>query len=255
MRRAVARPVSRVGPLAAAPEIPDRLDGWLRPWRRVDPLAAPGRLNPSEAPPELPPGGEVWQAPDGTVYERSTARLDHDVDGVIVWRFEGPTGEAPALEVEALTGAKRREIRRPGGASIKRAALPGSRFGSRVFVARRRPKGETGRAVHICEGAVDALALVASGQAGEFDAVIAAHGAGALVDLAGRMTVTEGRIHMWAHGDEAGERAVRRASEILASRGARGTRHWGIGDVGDAVCDSGRFEVLPDVEIPTWEGQ
>ena len=222
---------------------PPELDAWLRPWRRLDPLIA------AERPAALPPA-PTWRAPDGAAYERSTRRLDGDVDGLVLWRWTPLDGTGgPALEVEALAAGRRRELHRPDGSTVKRAALPGTRFGGRVFVARPRSPGGD---VHMCEGAPDALAVLAYDLAPAAAGVIGAHGARALVDVAGRLELDGGRVHLWAHGDADGERAADRAAAALDRRGVDVVIHFGCGDVLDA--DAARFEELPAPAAPTWEG-
>ena len=223
---------------------PDGLNAWLRPWRRVEAVTLGTDLS------GMLGSRVLWRAPDGAVYARSTARVDTDVDGCIVWRWTGLGGRPDAFELEALAGGRRREIRRAGGAGAKRPALVGSRFGGRLFVAGRRRSASA--AVHVFEGGLDALAGIAAGLVGD-GAALGVHGAGRFVDAAARHLPVDVPIHLWSHGDEDGERGVAHAARILDGRGAGVVVHFGPGD----VASGERFDpaILPAAEIPTWDGR
>lgn len=191
---------------------PDNFTDWLIPWRKVDKTAAET-------------GAVTYQHRTASreYLRRSDERIDADVNGLIAWRWTGGPGQSAALEVEALAGLTRRLIRMAPGRGVKRAALPGVLFGGRVFVAQRAPAG-AGETLHVCEGAPDALACVASGRAGEADGVIGCHGAGALARLAtdASWVLTARpwrRIAIYAHGETVGRDAARTLTGACRARG------------------------------------
>ena len=135
--------------------------------------------------------------------------------GCLIYRFGTPSEQdtrAAQLEAIDVTGH-----RRPFVTAGKRPSVRGSRFagGARVFEAR----GGTG-AVHLCEGPLDALALVTRARFGLLDL-----GTGRVVGSAGTSGFTmaacagAGPVTIWPDGDRPGQTAARTLRAALRRTG------------------------------------
>jgi len=135
-------------------------------------------------------------------------QLPQQAAGALLYRYGSP-GEptTQAVELEAVGSTGSRVPFAMGNREAKRPAVAGSHFSpSRVFRAVDNPSA---RGVHVCEGAVDALALVHLEQLGlvrlRGGAVIGVHGA---AGFRGQLTSWPGRVTLWPDADPAGQRAV-----------------------------------------------
>ena len=155
--------------------------------------------------------------------------------GCVVYRFGSP-GEADtnAAQLEAVNthGA-----RVPFGAAAKRPAVAGSAFagGRRVFLA----GGDVDRGVHLCEGPLDALALVHLARLGAVElaggAVVGAQGT---PGFTARACAARGPVTVWRDRDTngQGQRAAAQLAGELRRTGRRVTIHgapWDGADLTD----------------------
>ena len=186
-------------------------------------------------------------------------RLPDRAAGALLYRYaDGADGVTVACEAVTLDGAAL-----DFGGAGKRPNLNGSRWdgdgGRRVFVARgivtrvrdRRqgrgnPTGEVEsvrgpHGVHVCEGPVDALALVHLAELGAVDlagaAVIGVQCAGRM--LPGAVADWPGPVTAWPDPNEAGERAAGRLAAALPGRVRVRWRAAGPGrDVADWAAEA-----------------
>ena len=135
-------------------------------------------------------------------------QLPKQAAGVLLYRFGSP-GEptTQAIELEAVNANNCRVPFVMQDRNAKRPAAAGSHFSpSCVFRATDSPPA---CGVHVCEGALDALALVHLQQLGLVDlrdaAVIGVHGASG---FKGRLAEWLGAVTLWPDGDPPGRAAA-----------------------------------------------
>ncbi len=176
-------------------------------------------------------------------------RLPNGAAGALCYLFARPgEAEARALQYEAVNARGERLV---SGNGAKRLSVRGSEFGSgrRVFVARPADDGVGG--VHLCEGPLDALALVHLARLGAVNlggaAVVGAAGTGNFrpAALAGWPVP----VSIWPDGDAAGAVAAVQLATALRRTGRDVTiRDAGGGDVAD-------WAVLATVEREGMHGE
>ena len=135
-------------------------------------------------------------------------QLPKQAAGALLYRFGSPgepTTQAVELEAVDANGSRVPFVLRDRKA--KRPAAAGSHFSpSRVFRAKDSPPA---RGVHVCEGALDALALVHLEHLGHVGlrtaAVVGVHGTSG---FKGRLVNWPGRVTLWPDGDPVGRRAA-----------------------------------------------
>ena len=199
----------------ARPDWPDELRAILAPTRQA------------HSPDDLGPGTEV----------RASWGYPHDVAGILVYDWQDPTGQTPGgIEVEGVTAAgEHRDYLRRGGERAKRYTIEGSSMAGSVFVPRPLKPLGTGR-LHVCEGAVDALSLLALDHVRDDDDVIAVHGCDALrhphivaICRARRRAV------VWPHGGDVNDIGERRAQALREQAGTHVEIIRGEGDLNDEL--------------------
>ena len=199
----------------ARPDWPDELRAILAPTRQA------------YSPDDLGPGTEV----------RASWGYPHDVAGILVYDWQDPTGQTPGgIEVEGVTAAgEHRDYLRRGGERAKRYTIEGSSMAGSVLVPRPLKPLGTGR-LHVCEGAVDALSLLALDHVRDDDDVIAVHGCDALrhphivaICRARRRTV------VWPHGGDVNDIGERRAQALREQAGTHVEIIRGEGDLNDEL--------------------
>ena len=150
-------------------------------------------------------------------------RLPDGAAGAVLYRFAPPDGPGVAVQFEAVAADGSRvlvAVGRPGERrTAKRPTVIGSRFdgGMLAFVAR---PGAAGAVLHLAEGPIDALALVALERLGAGNlgggAVLGAAGAGGFRPAA---VPGAGPVVLWADGDKTGALAAVRLGAALRARG------------------------------------
>ena len=150
-------------------------------------------------------------------------RLPDGAAGAVLYRFAPPDGPGVAVQFEAVAADGSRvlvAVGRPGERrTAKRPTVIGSRFdgGMLAFVAR---PGAAGAVLHLAEGPIDALALVALERLGAGNlgggAVLGAAGAGGFRPAA---VPGAGPVVLWADGDKTGALPAVRLGAALRARG------------------------------------
>ena len=162
-------------------------------------------------------------------------QLPNGAAGCVVYRFGSP-GEADtnAAQLEAVTAHGERA---PFGAAGKRPAVAASDFaaGRRVFQA----GGDVDRGVHLCEGPIDALALMRLARLGAVElAGGAVFGAQGTPGFTARACAGRGTVTVWRDRDTngQGQRAAAQLAGELRRTGRRVTIHgapWDGADLTD----------------------
>ena len=162
-------------------------------------------------------------------------QLPFGADGCVIYRFGSP-GEADtfAAQLEAVNAHGERV---PFGAAGKRPSVAGSAFagGRRVFHA----GGDPDRAIHVCEGPLDALALVHLEQLGSANLHGGAvHGTPGVSGFQLAACPGRGPVTVWRDRDTngQGQRAAAQLAGQLRQTGRRVTIHdapWDGADLND----------------------
>ena len=162
-------------------------------------------------------------------------QLPFGADGCVIYRFGAP-GEADtfAAQLEAVNAHGERV---PFGAAGKRPSVAGSAFagGRRVFHA----GGDPDRAIHVCEGPLDALALVHLEQLGSANLHGGAvHGTPGVSGFQLAACPGRGPVTVWRDRDTngQGQRAAAQLAGQLRQTGRRVTIHdapWDGADLND----------------------
>ena len=210
-----------------------------RPATRRPPSDLPARLWRASAAPDGTPGARyleqrgVWPAGErlpaavrwlpGDVAGRVgvTPPLPGGAVGCVVYLFQAPgSADVHALQLEAVDTAGERVKfypRRPEDDQAKRPSVSGCTFdsGRRVF----RAAGDPDRAIHVCEGPLDALALVHLERLGlvELDGG-AVHGTSGEALFRAGACPGRGPVTVWAQDDKAGVLAAARLARELERR-------------------------------------
>ena len=142
-------------------------------------------------------------------------QLPDGAAGCVVYRFGSP-GEADTLaaQLEAVNAHGARVL---FGAAGKRPSVAASAFagGRRVFHA----GGDGDRGVHLCEGPLDALALMHLARLGAVELAGAVVGAQGTPGFTASACPGRGPVVLWPDGDGPGERAAVRAKRALRRAG------------------------------------
>ena len=184
------------------------------------------------------PGGPVaelrWLPAKGAAQIGLHPRLPRGAAGALLYRFSAlrEVGTA-ALQCEAVNEGGERVLFNSGA---KRPSVTDSYFGcsARVFVARPGAVG-----VNLCEGPIDALALLHLAMLGAVDlagaAVIGAAGVGGfrLAAVAG----WPGPVTLWPDGDLPGRRAAAGLVPELITAGRRVRVRWDAAGEGRDLAD------------------
>ena len=197
------------------PNWPDELRAILAPTRQA------------HSPNDLGPGTEV----------RASWGYPHDVAGIIVYDWQDPTGQTPGgIEVEGVTSAgERRSYHRRNGEHAKRYTIEGSAVADAVFLPRPLKPLGTGR-LHIVEGAIDALSLLALGHVRDDDDVVAVHGCGSLLrPYFAAICRARRRVVIWPHGGDVNDIGERRAQALREQAGTHVEIIRGPGDLNDEL--------------------
>ena len=229
----------------------------LTPTPTPSPL--PARLWRASAAPEQTPGARyleqrgVWPAGERLpasvrwlpteAARRGDCRpsLPSGAAGCVVYRFAGPheveTNAAELEAVDAHAAAVRFYEWKPQADRVKRPAVNGCTFdgGRRVFSA----GGDPDRGVHLCEGPLDALALIHLARLGsvELDGA-AVYGAQSTSGFTARACTGRGPVTVWRDRDTngQGQRAAAQLAGELRRTGRRVTIHgapWDGADLTD----------------------
>ena len=145
-----------------------------------------------------------WMSRDDAWSAGIVPRCPDAAAGILIYLFVTPAAKCSAAQIEAVNVDAVRVLFPPpraGGKWRKRPSVMGSRFGGGL--AAFRPKLGTWTDLHICEGPIDAMALVALGVQGGIAGV---PGTSAMRRAA--VDKYTGPVTIWADGDDAGRQAA-----------------------------------------------
>ena len=171
--------------------------------------------------------------------------LPDGADGALLYRFTAPDESlddpAAAVQVEPVAGdGKPLPLW-----NCKRPTLTGSSFADGTRVFRARAEVRSGAGVHLCEGPIDALALLSLWENGK--GINLAHGA--VVGAAGTSGVrlaacgADGPITAWPDGDKPGRQAAGRLMGEAIRAGRRIDVRWDSAGDGRDMGDMAKDEV------------
>ena len=128
-----------------------------------------------------------------------------------------------------------RSYHRRNGEHAKRYTIEGSAVADAVFVPRPLKPLGTGR-LHIVEGAIDALSLLALGHVRDDDDVVAVHGCGSLLrPYFAAICRARRRVVIWPHGGDVNDIGERRAQALREQAGTHVEIIRGQGDLNDEL--------------------
>ena len=185
------------------------------------------------------PGSVRWLPAAAAAEHRVRPRPPAAAAGLLLYRFThaAEKGPAAALQVEAVTadgarvvgGWRLRDRGRDVERALRRPTIAGSAMAGRVLEVLT---GAIGRGVHVAEGPLDGLALVALERLG-----VVSLAAAAVVAVPGTATMAAaavvgqvGPVTIWADGDGPG---VVAAARMRAALGSRARVRFSGGDVAE----------------------